>query len=188
MAFRSLWMVNGCSGRTIIDDIESLFYTVYYGLVYIYANESLDDIFWVVSQERQAEYCTMILEKFSRLTEELFGDSICHIDAGVLKVLEDLHEVLFSQVNVEYFYRSRDRDPREEHFPEVKADICSKFGLDPAVLDLGSSTLENPNAIRRVSGTPVKQTYQVEVASSKAGAQAQPDSDAGDNTPIHASN
>ncbi|KAJ1674275.1 hypothetical protein EV182_003611, partial [Spiromyces aspiralis] len=99
MAFRSLWMVNRCSGRTIIDDIESLFYAVCYGLVYIYANESLDDIFWVVSQEGQAEYRAMTLEKFSRLTEELFGDSICHIDAGVLKVLKDLHEVLFSRVN-----------------------------------------------------------------------------------------
>ncbi|KAJ1679475.1 hypothetical protein EV182_001978, partial [Spiromyces aspiralis] len=104
----------------------------------------------------------MILERFPRLTKWLFGDPVCHIDSGILKMLEDLYEVLFSRVNVEYFYRSRGKDPREAYFSEIQADICSKFGLDSAVLDLGSSTLEDPNAIRRVSSTPVKQTYQVE--------------------------
>ncbi|KAJ1679474.1 hypothetical protein EV182_001977 [Spiromyces aspiralis] len=49
MAFRSLRMVNGCSGRIIIDEIESVFYVVCYGLVHVYANGRLGNIFWDMS-------------------------------------------------------------------------------------------------------------------------------------------
>ncbi|KAJ1677355.1 hypothetical protein EV182_006348, partial [Spiromyces aspiralis] len=160
MAFRSLRVVNGCLGRTIIDDIESVFYVVCYGLVYVYAKGCLGNDFWDMSRKDPAGYRAMTLDKFPRLVDKLFGDSSCPVDSGTLKVLEDLHEVLFRQVDVDDVFRSKDRDPREELFPTMMAAICSKFGLDSAVLDLGSSTLEGPNAIRRVSGTPVKQTYQ----------------------------
>ncbi|KAJ1676107.1 hypothetical protein EV182_008871, partial [Spiromyces aspiralis] len=126
----------------------SVFYVVCYGLVYVYANGRLGNAFWDMSREDPAGYRAMILDKFPRLTKWLFDTSISQVNPGALKVLKDFHEVLFSRVDVENFYLCEGRDPREGYFSEIQADICSKFGLNPAALDLSSSsTLEGPNAI-----------------------------------------
>ncbi|KAJ1678752.1 hypothetical protein EV182_003415 [Spiromyces aspiralis] len=130
--FSSIRMLCGYGGRTVIDDLESLFYVVCYAVSYACENKCDKDMFWQEKSHNFARDHAIYLATFMSFSDMLFETKEPR-DKGIIRVLEDFYKILFGHVKPRILCRESTRDPRMNEYSEMRQEMADKFNIEYVV-------------------------------------------------------
>ncbi|KAJ1917128.1 hypothetical protein H4219_003389 [Mycoemilia scoparia] len=128
LPFMSIRVLHKCSNRTVIDDLESLFYVLLFCVALVLkTNKPVDEmIFWNTNaMDLLGGLRSFVMADYKNVKKAAFGPNV-YVPEKVDAVLREFYDILFTGYDGDL---TGANDPRVEKFGSMLEKLQTKFGV-----------------------------------------------------------